>query len=183
VKINVAAFIFMAIVGLSISVYVSAGSYLGGLIKVETGEKDQRESQEKPNTKRPDNNVYREGRAAFKIPVDVDSAYVKIKREFHFYTRQERIRATPGIGDQGSWLDNTDEFRYEALPGVRYHMKERTSHTYRGQDRKHNIEVFIEKDGSGSNVVFKFWVKDPAITDLDDYGRSIQARAEKSIGK
>ena len=62
-------------------------------------------------------------------------------------------------------------------------MKERTNHSYNGQDRVHNIETFIEKDRSHAEIIFRFWIKDPAINNLNEYGKSIQVRAEKALGQ
>ncbi len=159
---------------------------LGGLIKIETGNP---QTEEKEVNSGPDQSgnpaqhnektelPYREGKVSFEAEKDIDTTYARIKREFGYRTKDELLGEP-----YGEFLIRDVSFKYEAVPGAVYNMKRRLTHKYRGVDRRHNLEVLIEKDGPGSLLIFTFWVQDPAITDLEDYGNSIVVRAKKSLG-
>jgi hypothetical protein len=118
-----------------------------------------------------DNGVSLEGNGFFTVKHDVDTVYSRIKREFGFLTRKEWGR-THLYWDEG--------FLWEALPGVSYVIRYQVPHTYLGIKRKHYIEFEMHKNGSMTDVTFKFWAQVPQGS-LSGYANSIEYRALRVI--
>ena len=190
-------FVGIGLLVLSVTGCVKEGQYLGGFLEVKTGNSQTEEIRE--NEKSGNNGAsqkgepaasidesrfegvpYREGEVAFSSAFDVDTIFIKMKNEFGFLTEDEVRREWGSMAD---FKLADASFKYDAIPGVYYKMKKRPVHNYKGQDRRHNIYCEINKNGSESEIVFKFWIKDPQISNIDDYALSIKNRALSAIGE
>lgn len=121
---------------------------------------------------------YEEGRIKFSVRTNIDKAYLKIKREFGYKTKAERAR---GMGPQGErWLDLVDSYRYEALPGVSYRMREHTTHNYKGRNDSQTIDAQLETNGAGTDIIITFWIKKPRLS-LASFGNSLKSRVLNAL--
>ena len=173
---------------------IESGTYLGGLVKVETGMSDPVVSDNaNRNTSKNDNIVrdpidesrfgdhipYREGQVRFSYHLDVDTTFVRLKKEFKYVSKEELRKEH---GDRWSkWMELDLSYQYEAIPGVHYKMKNRSIHNYNNQDRRHNIYCELNKNGNQTEITFEFWIKDPDLTNLKDYGESLKVRALSAL--
>jgi len=80
------------------------------------------------------------------VPVDPDTAYVRLKRYFGFNTPREAQRTYPNP----DWLKYT-QYRHETLPGVRYAMSESVVWPDVGRVW---LNLEIEKEGRGSRIAW-----------------------------
>ncbi|MEM8948414.1 MAG: hypothetical protein AAGA21_19195 [Pseudomonadota bacterium] len=124
--------------------------------------------------------TYQVGTADLQTDVDVDTAYLKIKREFGFLTYEERLAKSPNL--QRGWLEKDTSFKHTTIAGVSYQMKNRVPHAFGGEKRSHNFEANVEKDGEGSIVMMKFWIPSQDGLDVEAYSKSIEARARNALG-
>ncbi len=120
---------------------------------------------------------YEEGRVRFSVRSNIDRAYLKVKREFGFKTRTEMLGYESYKKEN---LDYDEGFRYEAMPGLSYHMRTHTSHRYKGASLMHTIDIVLENNGSGTDVEITYWVQKPRSA-LRDYGNSLKARVIKAL--
>jgi len=118
------------------------------------------------------------GMVRFTVKRPVDTAYIRIKREFGFLTRDEKLNRMDGYSRE--WLQYEGSFRYEALPGVSYHMRHYLTHRYKGVNREHTIDAVIEKNGSASDVTLTYWVEIPP-AEIKQYGNSLKKRALRAV--
>lgn len=124
---------------------------------------------------------YSESNISFSVTKPVDIVFLRLKKEFGFYTLDERARHFGGPKtDAKKWLAVTNEFRYEALPGVSYHMREYTGHTYRGVNQRQTIDVQLATNGPGTDVAFTYWAPLPK-AELAAFGNSIKQRALRAL--
>jgi len=118
--------------------------------------------------------VYYKDSIRFTVRLPIDTAYVRIKREFGFVTRTEALGR---VSHKQEWLDYDDSFRYEALPGVSYHLRKAIDHRFRGVYReKDTVDALLEKNGSGTDITLTYWVDIPK-SQVPAYGRSLKKRA------
>ncbi|MCG8537317.1 MAG: hypothetical protein MI808_19690 [Pseudomonadales bacterium] len=108
--------------------------------------------------------------------IDVDTAYTRIKREFNFKTRAERIEADPNVE---GWLDGTLDFRYQATPGVNYTMRGYREHKFNTEETPNTIQVEIFKDGA-DQVFIKASFYSGNTKDLEGYKSSLRQRIIKA---
>jgi hypothetical protein len=119
---------------------------------------------------------FKEYKVGFVAPIDVDLAFLTLKKEFNYYTEQE-IRQE--WGSLANTKIQTFEYAYDATPAVYYHMR---------SDRQHNgvqvvIDSLIEKKSStSSKVTLTYWLNDPAINP-SAFGESLKTRAKKALEK
>lgn len=124
---------------------------------------------------------YRESNISFSVTKPVDIVYLQLKKEFGFYTLEERARVTGApYGEAKKWLAVAEEFRYEALPGVSYHMRENIGHIYQGVNSSQTIDVQLATNGHGTDVTFTYWVQLPSVQ-LNLFGNSIKQRALRAL--
>jgi len=123
---------------------------------------------------------HQEGHIKFYVGKDVDVVYLKLKREFGFKTRKERERGM--FYETREWLDVAEEFRYEALPGVSYHLREYTKHLHQGVMHQLTIDLVIEKSEKGTAAAFTYWIQLPP-AQLSIFSNSIKKRALKALHK
>lgn len=109
--------------------------------------------------------------------VDVDTAYTRIKRDFDFKTRAERIEANPNVE---GWLENTLDFRYQATPSVNYLMRGYREHKYLKEETPNTIQVEVFKDGA-SKVFIKVSFYSGNTKDLEGYKSSLKKRIIETV--
>jgi len=111
---------------------------------------------------------------SFSAPVDVDVAYIKIKREFNYYSEQEIKQEW---GSMAGAKMQTWAYSYSATPSVYYHMR---------ADRKHRgiyvvIDSQIEKQSSNrSKITITYWIKKNSVNPTP-YGESLLKRAKHAL--
>ena len=112
------------------------------------------------------------------VELDVDTAYLRLKREFNFNTIEERLANTHTTGDTGgrdallSDLYNAG-FAFEGQTGVYYLMRDRTTETDR------IIQVQVSKNGSGSRIDFAFVTAQ--LVSVPQYRDQLRQRILKSV--
>lgn len=118
----------------------------------------------------------REYQVAFTVPVDVDTAYLKIKREFRYQTDREIDQEW---GSLASTKKQTFSYAYDATPGVFYQMRAHREHN----GAKAVIDSKIEKAGEGSSkVIVTYWL-DSAVADTDAFSHSLQQRITRALNQ
>jgi hypothetical protein len=111
------------------------------------------------------------GSGRFYTPVDVDTAYGRIKREFGFLTRKEWAE---------NYLRDYGVHRWETVPGVSYRMRWEVPHTFQGRQEVHYIEFYLYKNGRGTDVTYQFWIPYPK-SQIPAFSRSVKARAIRAL--
>lgn len=115
-----------------------------------------------------------EHKVAFTVLVNVDVAFLKVKKEFNYYTEQE-IRQ-----EWGSMADakmQTFAYVYDATPSVYYHMR---------ADRNHDgiqaiIDSQIEKQSDKeSKITITYWLRDKSVN-ANQFGDSLKTRTRKAL--
>ena len=115
----------------------------------------------------------------FSYPLDVDTAYIKVKREFDFLSRDD-LSKKPFVQD---YMESKRLFhlRYEATPGVHYKMRNFVEHPYGSEESSNTIEVELSKDGANKvNIRVMYYAgntKDPK-----GYEASLKQRIKKTLG-
>ena len=115
-----------------------------------------------------------EHKLAFTVPVNVDVAFIKIKKEYNYYTEQE-IRQEWGSMAEAKM--QTFAYAYDATPSVYYHMR---------ADRNHNgvqaiIDSQIEKQSEKeSKITITYWLRDKSV-DANQFGASLQSRTKRAL--
>ena len=104
--------------------------------------------------------------------MDVQTAYVRIKREFGFSTDKERLANTPGVyGDIGTLY--SVGFAYASEPGAYYLMRDNTASTQR------IVQVEISKSGEGALVEYAFATA--GLENAPEYDFEIQKRIRSAL--
>jgi len=122
------------------------------------------------------NKMTNEYQVAFSVPVNVDVAFLKIKREFNYYTEQE-IRQE--WGSMAEMKMQTFAFAYDATPSVYYRMR---------AGREQNgvrvvIDSQIEKQSENqSQITITYW-PDPDNTSVDpvQLGEALKTRTRNAL--
>lgn len=115
-----------------------------------------------------------EHKIAFTVPVNVDVAFLKIKKEFNYYTEQE-IRQEWGSMAEAKM--QTFAYAYDATPSVYYHMR---------ADRNHDgiqaiIDSQIEKQSDKeSKITITYWLRDKSVN-ASQFGASLKNRTRKAL--
>ena len=108
------------------------------------------------------------------MPVNVDVAFLKIKKEFNYYTEQE-IRQEWGSMAEAKM--QTFAYAYDATPSVYYHMR---------ADRNHDgiqaiIDSQIEKQSDKeSKITITYWLRDKSVN-ASQFGESLKNRTRKAL--
>ena len=111
---------------------------------------------------------------SFNAPVNVDVAYIKLKKEFNYYSEQE-IRQE--WGSMASAKMQTYAYAYDATPSVYYRMR---------ANRKHRgifviIDSQIEKQSnSSSKITISYWINKNSVNPTP-YGESLTKRAKHAL--
>ena len=111
---------------------------------------------------------------SFSVPVNVDVAFIKLKKEFNYYSEQE-IRQE--WGTMASAKMQTFAYAYNATPSVYYKMR---------ANRKHRgifviIDSQIEKQAeTRSKVTISYWIQKNSVNPTP-YGESLKKRAQHAL--
>lgn len=102
---------------------------------------------------------------------DIDTLYVRIKRNIGFYTMEERLKCDPDMHQSCKWKKSVlaDGYVHEKTPGVYYRMAD-----FFGPEGKYYVDVTIEKDGKNSSVYWK-------VKGTKEFAEKIKANILKSI--
>lgn len=106
----------------------------------------------------------------FVYPVDVDVAYIRIKRAFGFKTTKEVSAESSfiaGLVEHGQ----LHRFRYEALPGVSYKMRNSIK-----PDFKVVVQVELTKEAVNKTRIQGWFNKLGVSGSVDDYKRALIGR-------
>lgn len=99
---------------------------------------------------------------------DIDTLYVRIKREFSFDTRNEALAKNPSVPE---WLREKvlteNGFAHETTPGSYYHMADQYTFGH--------LSVVLEKEGKGTVVNWSVKTTDKSV------GPTIKKRILKAI--
>ena len=127
------------------------------------------------NQKDKDKNAYpRKHIVSFDAPVNVDVAYVKLKKEFSYQSEQE-IRQE--WGSMAGVKMQTFAYAYDATPNVYYRMR---------ANRKHRgifviIDSQIEKKSTNrSKITISYWLNKNSVNPTP-YGESLTKRAKHAL--
>ena len=121
------------------------------------------------------NHDTRHGSASFRSSMPAPAAFTRIKREFGLHTWIDVL-----TGSRAS-KKARDPFRYSSQPGHYYNMEGKITHRYGAGYKRHPVRVLVQKQGRGSRVLIDYWVTDPSITGLRDYGQSLVKRAQSAL--
>lgn len=115
-----------------------------------------------------------EHKIAFTVPVNVDLAFLKIKKEFNYQTEQE-IRQ-----EWGSMADakmQTFAYAYDATPSVYYHMRAHRNH----DGVMAIIDSQIEKQSDKkSSITITYWLTDKSVN-ASQFGESLKNRTRRAL--
>lgn len=118
----------------------------------------------------------KEYQTTFSAPVNVDIAFLKIKKEFNYYTEQE-IRQE--WGSLATMKMQTFEYAYDTSPSVYYHMRASRPH----QGIYAIIDTRIEKKtNSTSQITLTYWLNNSSVN-TTNFTRSLQERARNSLDR
>lgn len=118
---------------------------------------------------------YIEQTTTFSAPIDVDVAFVKVKKEYRYYTEQE-IRQEWGIvaDDKLNQFDTA----YSASPSAYYHMRAPREH---GNGR-YVIDHKIEKQATDkSQITITVWVREDSPITPADVASSLALRTKAAL--
>jgi hypothetical protein len=117
-------------------------------------------------------------RVDFAYPIDVDTAYIRIKQDFGFNSREDLAynEFAQDFLDSQSLL----HMRYEATPGVHYKMRNFVKHPYGTEEGSNTIEVELTRNGS-DKVKVRVAYYSGAMRDVSGYGASLKQRIVKLL--
>lgn len=117
---------------------------------------------------------YKEYKVSFSAPVNVDLAYIKIKREYNYYTDQETKQE---YGRVASMKMQSFSYKYSATPSVHYNMRAGRDHDGVRAVIDHEIE---KRSNDSSFITITYWLKD-GTTNPTAFGESLKARGKKAL--
>lgn len=109
--------------------------------------------------------------------IDVDSAYSRVKREFDFRSKAERLEVAPRLN---GWLSSTVDFRYQETPGVSYTMRGYKHHISGSEESPNTIQIELAKSSDGETAISVSYYADN-IRDIADYEKSLEERISYSL--
>ena len=114
----------------------------------------------------------------FSYPLDLDIAYLRIKREFGFKSREDFALNPP----TQRAMDGNRFFhlRFEATPGVHYKMRNWVKHPYGSEESSNTIEVELFKDGANKVKVRVAYYSGNTL-DAKGYVSSLRQRIERVL--
>lgn len=125
----------------------------------------------KPKAK---NNKPLEHKFTFSVPVGVDFAFVRIKREFKYQTDQEIKQEW---GRMASMKMKTFAWAYDAVPSAYYHMRAVRHH----DDIELILDSLIEKSTDKQSLItMTFWSQDKSI-DVEQLAKSLEKRTKNAL--
>jgi len=113
-------------------------------------------------------------RFSFTVPINVDVAFIKLKKEFNYYSEQE-IRQE--WGGMASAKMQTFAYAYSATPSVHYKMRANRQH----QGVFAIIDSEIEmQENSKSKITISYWVNKKSVN-YALYSESLKKRAQNAL--
>jgi hypothetical protein len=109
----------------------------------------------------------------FSYPIDVDTAYIRIKQDFGFNSRDDL--AHNEFAQDFLHSKVLLHMRYEATPGVHYKMRNFVKHPYGSEEGSNTIEVELTRNGS-DQVKIRVAYYSGAMRDVSGYGTSLKQR-------
>jgi hypothetical protein len=100
------------------------------------------------------NAIYKKHQMKLDVPVNVDVAFIKVKREFNFNSVEEVRKKW---GRHAEYRLQSEQYKWYALPSVKYSM---------GSDTKidsHDIDILIDidkKTDQSSEITINYWLSD-----------------------
>ena len=122
------------------------------------------------------NHDTRHGSTSFRSSIPVEVVFSRIKKAFGLSTWVDLLThrsARRKARDRA--------FRYNYAPGEFYNMEGKVTHRYGAGYKRHPVRVLVQKQGRGSRVLIDYWIEDPSITDMQDYGQSLARRAQRAL--
>jgi hypothetical protein len=115
-----------------------------------------------------------EHKLALTVPVNVDMAFLKIKKEFNYYTDQEIQQEW---GSMAKVKMQTFAYAYDATPSVYYHMRAACNH----DGIRAIIDSQIEKQSDKeSNITITYWLSNKSVN-ANQFGESLKTRIKKVL--
>ena len=115
-----------------------------------------------------------EHKIEFTVPINVDLAFLKIKKEFNYQTEQE-IRQ-----EWGSMADakmQTFAYAYDATPSVYYHMRAHRNHDGVMAIIDNHISKRSDKE---SSITITYWLTDKSVN-ASQFGESLKNRTRRAL--
>lgn len=118
---------------------------------------------------------HKEFKVSFSVPVNVDVAFIKIKRDFNFYSDQEIKQEW---GNLAETKFKSKDYKWEAIPGVYYRARSLREH----ESDQMVIDITVEKNAADKSVVsITYWPRDPNLVNQKDLNKSLERRIKKTM--
>ncbi|WP_444928323.1 hypothetical protein ACJJI4_23720 (plasmid) [Microbulbifer sp. TRSA002] len=115
-----------------------------------------------------------EHKIVFTVPVNVDLAFLKIKKEFNYQTEQEIRQEWGSLADTKM---QTFAYAYGATPSLYYHMRAHRNH----DGVMAVIDSLIEKQSDKeSAITITYWLTDKSVN-ATQFGESLKKRTRRAL--
>lgn len=119
--------------------------------------------------------TFTEFTTSFSAPVNVDVAFIKIKKEYEYYSEQE-IRQE--WGSMANTKMQTFAWAYDSEPSVYYHMRAGRQHGDAVYVIDHNI---TKQKADSSEITITVWVNDQSPISPAEVGKSLAGRTKTAL--
>ncbi|WP_416139100.1 hypothetical protein ACM26W_01420 [Halomonas sp. HK25] len=119
----------------------------------------------------------RQGRFGMASPLDVDTAYARVRAEFGF--RSEAGFNPNSNSDQWAMMDNA--WHFDATPGAFYQMSDYARQTINGAEHSLVLKAQIQRNGSGSRINVEYLPATNARYDGDAMGEALEQRFRTAL--
>ncbi|MGJ7462163.1 hypothetical protein ACR80S_13765 [Halomonas sp. MA07-2] len=120
---------------------------------------------------------HRYGRFGINSPLDVDTAYARVRSEFGF--RSEADFNPNSNSDQWAMMDSA--WHFDATPGAFYQMSDYARQTVNGAEHSLVLKAQIQRDGSGSHINVEYLPTTSAGYDGDAMGEALEERFRMAL--
>ena len=119
------------------------------------------------------------GQFEMEVPVDVDLAYARIKRQFKYKTKDE-VKTESGMAYE--YILKTKSYKYAAAPGSYYTMKrDFADYKYNGELLFTVIEVYIERLTDKTSVLsYQYTYADQSLP-KSSYEKELKTKINKAL--
>lgn len=115
-----------------------------------------------------------ERKMSFTVPINVDIAYLKIKKEFSYQSSDE-VRQE--FGSLASTKMASFEYHYDVMPSLFYHMRDTRRHDGIPAVIDSRIEKKSEKE---SEITVTYWLNNTSVNP-DQFGQSLKSRFTQAL--
>jgi hypothetical protein len=114
----------------------------------------------------------------FTYSKDIDSTYVRLKREFGFLSLDDLKHndLLKGVVEEKGVL----HLRYEATPGVYYKMRNWVEHSYGNEEPYNTIQIELSKEGNDKVLIVVSYYSG-STHDSQGYEASLRSRIEQAL--